>query len=357
MKRYLILEDGSVFEGRGFGANQFRMGELVFNTSMTGYQEILTDPSYCDQIVMMTYPLIGNTGINPDDHESLSANLVGFVVKQACLHPNHYRQQTDLDTYLKTVGVPGIEGVDTRALTLKLRKTGVMKAVMSDDASQIENLIQKLSAPMPTDQVARVSTSKPYRLPGPGKRVVIMDFGAKLNIVAELAKRQLDLIVVPYNTLASTILSYRPAGLMLTNGPGNPEDVQVAIETIRELMDKLPTFGICLGHQLIALACGAKTYKLRFGHRGANHPVKELATGKVDITSQNHGYAVDVDSLKKTDLVLTHVALNDGSCEGLRHESLPVFSVQYHPEACAGPHDANHLFDQFVASLKEEHHA
>lgn len=359
MERLLILEDGSVYRGQGFGSDELKTGELVFNTSMTGYQEILTDNSYCGQIVMMTYPLIGNYGINRDDYESIEPAVFGFVTRDLCQSPNNWRSQETLDDFLKAHNIPGIYDVDTRAITRKLRNKGTMRAMMANPDTDIEAAVKQLQeTDYLHDQVARVSSSKIFPIPNRGHKVVLMDFGAKLGIVRELSRRGCDLIVVPWDTDAQTILSYHPDGVMLSNGPGDPEDVPQAIETIRQLMGKTVIFGICLGHQLISLACGAKTYKLKFGHRGANHPVVDLETGKVDITSQNHGFAVDIDSLADTELELTHKALNDGSCEGVRHKELPVFSVQFHPEASAGPEDTAYLFDKFVAMIdKEGRHA
>lgn len=359
MERLLILEDGSVYRGHGFGSDDLKTGELVFNTSMTGYQEILTDNSYCGQIVMMTYPLIGNYGINRDDYESIEPAVFGFVARDLCQSPNNWRSQETLDDFLKAHNIPGIYDVDTRAITRKLRNKGTMRAMLANPDTDIEAAVRQLQEmDYLHDQVARVSSSKIFPIPNRGHKVVLMDFGAKLGIVRELSRRGCDLIVVPWDTDAQTILSYHPDGVMLSNGPGDPEDVPQAIETIRQLMGKTVIFGICLGHQLISLACGAKTYKLKFGHRGANHPVVDLETGKVDITSQNHGFAVDIDSLADTELELTHKALNDGSCEGVRHKELPVFSVQFHPEASAGPEDTAYLFDKFVAMMdKEGRHA
>ena len=354
MERLLVLEDGSVYRGTAFGGDCFQIGELVFNTSMTGYQEILTDNSYCGQIVMMTYPLIGNYGINRDDNESMTPFVFGFVIKDYCQEPSNWRSKLTLDEYLKVNHIPGIYGVDTRAITKKIRNTGTMKAVMANVDDDIDAIVSKLKeADFLHDQVSRVSTNRIYPMPNRGKKVVLMDFGAKLGIVRELSKRGCDLIVVPYDTPASTILNFHPDGVMLSNGPGDPEDVQVAIDTIRELIPQTVVFGICLGHQLISLACGAKTYKLKFGHRGANHPVVNLATGAVEITSQNHGFAVDIDSLKNTDLEMTHQALNDKSCEGVRHKKYPCFAVQYHPEASSGPEDSRYLFDEFIRLMEE----
>ena len=351
MKRLLILEDGSVYEGTAFGADHFQVGELVFNTGMSGYQEVLSDLSYCGQIVMMTYPMIGNYGINHDDFESLDPAVFGFVVRECCEQPSNFRSDYTLDEFLKMKNIPGIQGVDTRAITRKLRTSGTMRAIMADE--EIVKILKNTE--LMHDQVARVSTRNPFPIPNRGRRVVLMDFGAKLGIIRELSKRNCDLTVVPYDTDAQSILDLKPDGVMLSNGPGDPKDVPEAVATIRELMGKVPLFGICLGHQLISLASGANTVKLKFGHRGCNHPVINLASGKVEMTSQNHGYAVELDSLEGTDLVMTHQALNDKSVEGVRHTKYPVFSVQYHPEASPGPEDSNYLFDQFMELMEKEH--
>ena len=357
MKRLLILEDGTVFEGEAFGSDSFRIGELVFNTSMTGYQEILTDNSYCGQIVMMTYPLIGNYGINRDDFESIEPAVFGFVVKDLCDVPSNWRSRETLDDFLKLNDIPGIYDVDTRAITRKLRDKGTMRAVIAPADCDVDKVVEQLRATdYLHDQVDRVSSKKIFPIPNRGKKVVLMDFGAKLGIVRELSRRGCDLIIVPWNTSAKTIMSFHPDGVMLSNGPGDPTDIPEAIETIRELMGQTVIFGICLGHQLISLACGAKTYKLKFGHRGGNHPVVDLSNGKVWMTSQNHGYAVDNDSLEGTDLVMSYQALNDKSNEGVRHTKLPVFSVQFHPEASAGPEDSQPLFDQFIELMEKEGH-
>ena len=356
MKRLLILEDGSVYEGTAFGADHFQVGELVFNTGMSGYQEVLSDLSYCGQIVMMTYPMIGNYGINHDDFESLDPAVFGFVVRECCEQPSNFRSDYTLDEFLKMKNIPGIQGVDTRAITRKLRTSGTMRAIMADEGADVEEIVKILkNTELMHDQVARVSTRNPFPIPNRGRRVVLMDFGAKLGIIRELSKRNCDLTVVPYDTDAQSILDLKPDGVMLSNGPGDPKDVPEAVAMIRELMGKVPLFGICLGHQLISLASGANTVKLKFGHRGCNHPVINLASGKVEMTSQNHGYAVELDSLEGTDLVMTHQALNDKSVEGVRHTKYPVFSVQYHPEASPGPEDSNYLFDQFMELMEKEH--
>lgn len=356
MERLLVLEDGTIYRGFAFGSDIFRIGELVFNTSMTGYQEIITDNSYCGQIITMTYPLIGNYGINGDDNESLEPALFGLAVRDYCPEPNNWRSRETLDQYLKQKGIPGIYGIDTRALTLKIREAGTMKAAMAAADADTDTLVSQLrSADYLHDQVKRVSTARPFPVPNRGHKVVLMDFGEKLGIIRELSKRNCDLIVVPWNTDAEQIMEYRPDGVMLSNGPGNPADIPEAIDTVRRLLGQVSIFGICLGHQFISLACGARTFKLKFGHRGSNHPVKNLSTGRVEITAQNHGYSVDIGSLVGTGLEVTHESLNDKTCEGVRHQEFPVFSVQYHPEASSGPHDSNYLFDEFIALMDREY--
>lgn len=355
MKRNLILEDGSVYQGEAFGSDNYQIGELVFNTGMSGYQEVLSDLSYCGQIVMMTYPMIGNYGINRDDFESLDPAVFGFVVRECCEKPSNFRGDLTLDEFLKLKNIPGIAGVDTRAITRKLRTSGTMRAIMAEEDADVESIVKMLKeSPLLHDQVARVSTQKPFPIPSRGKKVVLMDFGAKHGIIRELSRRNCDLVVVPYDTKANAILALHPDGVMLSNGPGDPKDMEGAIDVIKELIGKVPVFGICLGHQLISLACGANTIKLKFGHRGCNHPVMNLSTGKVEMTSQNHGYAVEEESLEGTDLIMSHQALNDKSVEGVRHSKYPVFSVQYHPEAAPGPEDSNYLFDQFMDMMEKE---
>lgn len=353
--RYLILEDGSCYKGYAFGSDDYQVGELVFNTGMSGYQEVLSDLSYCGQIVMMTYPLIGNYGINRDDFESLNPAVFGFVVKEACDKPSNFRGDMSVDEFLKLKHIPGIYGVDTRAITRKIRNKGTMRAIMADEGVNVEETISMLkNTDFLHDQVKRVSTQKPFPIPNRGKKVVLIDFGAKHGIIRELSKRNCDLIVVPYDTSAEEIMALHPDGVMLSNGPGDPKDMEGPIKEIQKLIGQVPIFGICLGHQLISLACGANTTKLKFGHRGCNHPVVNLASGKVEITSQNHGFAVEEESLAGTDLVLTHRALNDKSVEGVKHSKYPVFSVQYHPEASPGPEDANYLFDDFMKLMEKE---
>ncbi|NSL51250.1 carbamoyl phosphate synthase small subunit [Calidifontibacillus erzurumensis] len=353
MKRQLILEDGTVFVGQGFGSDQETIGEVVFSTGMTGYQEIISDPSYCGQIVTLTYPLIGNYGINRDDFETIAPAINGLIVKEAATTPSNWRSLQTLDEFLKEKNIPGLQGIDTRKLTRIIRKYGTLKGALCGMGVNVNDIISKLkSEPLPTNQVERVSTKTAYPSPGRGYRVVLVDFGMKHGILRELIKRDCDVVVVPYNITAEEVLRLQPDGIMLSNGPGDPKNVPQAIEMIKGVLGKVPIFGICLGHQLFALACGANTIKMKFGHRGSNHPVKNLETGAVDITSQNHGYTVEMESIANTRLKVTHVALNDGTVEGLEHLDHPAFTVQYHPEASPGPEDSNHLFDKFMNLIK-----
>jgi len=358
MRAVLVLEDGTVFEGIGFGAETENFGEVVFNTSMTGYQEILTDPSYCGQIVTMTYPLIGNYGINSADFESRRPFVLGFVVREFCEYPSNWRSEKSIEDYLRENGIPGICGIDTRALTRGLRTHGTMGGVIATgDAIDVEDMKKRvISHPdlMGSEHVRKVTIGESFTMTNDGYRVVLVDFGAKLNIARSLHNLGCEVIVVPATTTAQEILALNSDGIMLSNGPGDPSECDFAIKAVRELIGKKPIFGICLGHQIIGLALGGSTYKLKFGHRGANHPVKDLVTGKVHITSQNHGYAVDAHSIPESDVVVSHINLNDNTVEGLRHQHLPLFSVQYHPEAAPGPWDSDYLFGQFMDLIKQE---
>ena len=377
MQALIALEDGSVFRGRSFTGPVDTTGEVVFNTSMSGYQEILTDPSYCGQIVTMTYPLIGSYGVNARDVESERIQVRALLVKEYQEIPSNWRSEKTLAAYLEEAGVPGIEGVDTRALTRRIRVAGAMRAAISTADLDPDSLVDKArrSPAMEGLDLVREVTCKGPRLwkdgayhpvegsleafqwpEGEGAwRVVAVDYGIKTNILRSLEARGCTVLVVPADVSAETLDRLAPHGLFLSNGPGDPAAVTYAVDTIRQQVGRRPTFGICLGHQLLGLALGGTTFKLKFGHRGGNQPVQDLTTGKVEITSQNHGFAVDMDSLDDSDIELTHVNLNDGTLEGLRHRKIPLFSVQYHPEASPGPHDAGYLFDRFVA-LMETHY-
>ena len=370
MKAVLLLEDGTVFEGTAFGAKGQKCGEVVFNTAMTGYQEILTDPSYYEQIITMTYPLIGNYGTNQGDWESRRIFAAGFIVKENCDYPSNWRNSDSLDAYLKANDVVGLEGIDTRALVKHIRTEGAMRGIISSSEFNIVNLRKELDTYpglVGRDIVKDVTVRKPYhwdkgvidvlkdeeRKPEKKYKVVAFDYGIKQNILRLLRSHGCDVHVVPAATSAKQVLARKPDGVFLSNGPGDPAAVDYAIETVRSLLGRVPIFGICLGHQILALALGAKTYKLKFGHRGANHPVKNLQTGKIEITSQNHGFCVDMDSLAGKNVELTHLNLNDNTNEGFRCKDKPAFCVQYHPEASPGPHDSNYLFDDFIRLMEE----
>jgi len=362
MKAILVLEDGKIFKGESFGASGERYGEVVFNTSITGYQEILTDPSYKGQIVMMTYPLIGNYGVNTEDVESAKPFLEGFVVKECSKIASNWRSSQPLGEYLKENKILGIENIDTRELTLHIRQAGAMKAVLSTVDFDEKSLVKKAkNSPglVGVDLVKEVTVGRKYiwqpetKVQKPQFKVVVLDCGVKYNILRELVKNKCQVIVLPAQASAEEILKLKPDGLLLSNGPGDPAAVNYVIETTKKLIGKVPLFGICLGHQILGLALGGKTYKLKFGHHGANHPVKDLKTGKVSITVQNHGFCVDIDSLNKKEIEITHINLNDQTLEGMRHRRLPIFSVQFHPEASAGPHDAEYLFKDFIALMKK----
>ena len=366
MTAKLALENGTVFTGESFGATGETAGEIVFNTSMIGYQEILTDPSYCGQIVTMTYPHIGNYGINPEDVESSKPQVAGFVVREYSKFYSNFRATESLGDYLKRHGIVGIENLDTRKLTRIIRTAGAMNAVISTTDLGDASLVRKAKE-FPSmsglDLAKVVTTKRLYKFSTNGKtgfsngslrdkyRVIAYDYGIKTNILRRLHERRCDVTVVPANFPAEEVLKLDPDGVFLSNGPGDPAAVTYAIENVKKLIGRKPIFGICLGHQILALAAGAKTFKLKFGHRGANHPVKNLLNETVEVTSHNHGFAVDPDSLP-SDYEVTHIDLNDNVLEGFRHTSLPIFCVQYHPEASPGPHDSDYLFDDFISIME-----
>ena len=369
MKALVALEDGTLFEGESFTGPGEAFGEIVFNTAMTGYQEVLTDPSYKGQIVMMTYPLIGNYGINPEDMESKRIQPEAFLVKEYNAIPSNFRSTKTLAAFLQEYGILGVENIDTRALTRHIRQAGAMKGVVSTQTLDPELLVKMArdsEGLVGRDLVREVTCGQPYGWSetGPvdgegfssaasGKyKVVAIDYGLKYNQLRILTDRGCSVQVVPAETGPDAILGLEPDGIFLSNGPGDPAGVAGVVETVRELLGKKPIFGICLGHQILGLAYGGTTYKLKFGHRGSNQPVKDLETGHIEITSQNHGFCVDLDSLDPEEVELTHVNLNDGSLEGMKHKKFPAFSVQYHPENAPGPHDSLYLFDRFIEMMK-----
>ncbi|WP_123053873.1 carbamoyl phosphate synthase small subunit [Clostridium sp. JN-1] len=345
MKANLILENGMTFSGEAFGYLKDSIGEVVFNTGMTGYQEVITDPSYYGQIVTMTYPLIGNYGINLDDMQSNSTKVKGFIVREKCNIPSNFRAEIELDDYLKQNKVIGMEGIDTRALTKILRKNGTMKGIITLEDISYEEIKEQLKDYSNKDAVKEVTIKEKRVIKGIGKHVAIMDFGIKQNIIDSFLRRKCKVTIFPAYTSAKEVLDVKPDLIFLSNGPGNPEDLPEVVQNIKQLVGKVPIVGICLGHQLLALTLGGKTAKLKFGHRGCNHPVKDIRKNRVYITSQNHGYYV---SDLPENMIETHVNLNDGTIEGMEHKDLPIFSVQFHPEACPGPKDSNYIFDEFM---------
>lgn len=356
MKASLCLTDGRIFEGESIGLAGETEGEVVFNTSMTGYQEILTDPSYAGQIIVLTYPLIGNYGVNRKDGESPGIAARGLIIKELCQQPSNYRAEQNLHRYLVSHGIVAIKDVDTRALTKHLRQAGTMMGLISTD-TDLEGLKKRAAQLEPATGphlVKSVTPAAPYTLEGGCYPVVVMDFGAKGNIVNSLRWLDCKVTVVPAAASSEEILAFQPRGVVLSNGPGDPRDVEYAISTIQALLEKgVPILGICLGHQLLGMALGGSTYKLKFGHRGGNHPVKDLRSNRVHITSQNHGYAVDGDSFATDEIEVTHINLHDRTVEGLKHKTKKAFSVQFHPEACPGPQDTFYLFEEFMEMVKE----
>jgi carbamoyl-phosphate synthase small subunit len=367
MKARLVLFDGHCFEGLSLGAMGTTVGEVVFNTAMTGYQEILTDPSYHFQLIVMTYPQIGNYGVNPQDFESRRIYAAGFIIREYSPIVSHWQANRSLDDYLKNYDVVGISDIDTRQLTRHIRTHGAQMGMITTSEEPLNILLERLRGGrqlVGRDIVREVSTSAEYdwkpdnRLPpnaGKKFRVAVYDFGVKFSILRSLAHFGCELCVFPAHTSPEQLMAWKPDGVFLSNGPGDPEPVDYAVEAVKALLGKVPIFGICLGHQIMGLALGGRTAKLKFGHHGANHPVEHLPSGKVEITSQNHGFIVDIDSLPQSEVEITHINLNDQTLEGFRHKSLPVFSVQYHPESAPGPHDSRYLFETFIEDMKDFH--
>jgi len=352
MEAALFLEDGKYYTGKLLGQEGTTWGEIVFNTSMTGFEEILTDPSYRGQIVLLTYPLIGNYGFNEKDIESYNLHLEGLVIKNTCDNPHHWQSNNNLNSYLVKNNKTGITDIDTRSLTKHIRENGNMFGIISSEFKKIENLKEKLFTGVKEKRnlVKEVSVSEPVLVSGDGPRIVVMDFGVKYNILRYLKNAGAELIIVPANTSKEEVMNYSPDGILLSSGPGDPGDLSEIIKEIKKIIGKIPTFGICLGHQLLGLALGGSTYKMKFGHHGGNHPVKDLNTGKVIITTQNHGYALK-DNLP-SGIEVTHRNLNDQTIEGMRYTDYAIFSLQYHPEAAPGPADSNYIFHEFISSIE-----
>jgi len=353
MKAVLILEDGTVFYGESFGAAGETIGEIVFNTGMTGYQEVLTDPSYCGQIVTMTYPLIGNYGINLEDVESAKPQVKGLIVRESCKNPSNWRSTETLDDYMKHSNIIGIEGIDTRALTRIIRDKGTMKGIISTDITlEYDDCISRINEYEIKNPVKQVTTKEIQHFEGNSFKVALIDYGMKRNILQSLIARDCDVYVFPASSTEDEILGIEPDGILLSNGPGNPKDCQHEINVVKNLLGKRPIFGICLGHQIAALASGADTEKLKYGHRGCNHPVKDIKMDLTYITTQNHGYTIIEESVKNSGMVISHRNMNDGTIEGIKYLDIPAFSVQFHPEASPGPGDTAYLFDKFIENMR-----
>ncbi|ALV21230.1 MULTISPECIES: carbamoyl phosphate synthase small subunit [Carnobacterium] len=352
MDRLLILEDGTIFKGKGFGSLIDTIGEVVFTTGMTGYQETITDPSYNGQILVFANPLVGNTGINRDDYESIESICKAVIVKEFARVPANWRSQMNLDEFLKIKKIPGISGIDTRRLTRHIRESGIMRGMLIDAQDDLVHAFDQLRATvLPSNQVSQVSASRSYASPGVGRNIIVIDFGLKHSLLKELNKRNCHVVVLPYDTTGETILNLAPDGVMLSNGPGDPNDLPQALKMVQELQGTVPIFGIGLGHQLIALANGAKISKLKVGHHGFNYAVREEATGRVDFTSQNHRFALEKETLDVDQWIITHTEIKDSAIAGIKHRYQPVFSTLFQPNATPGPHDAVHLFDQFMEMI------
>lgn len=352
MKARLVLEDGRMFNGESFGYQGEKGGEVVFNTGMTGYQEIMSDPSYCGQIVVLTYPLIGNYGINPFDFQSKNSLIKGLIVREFCDYPNHWQADFNISDYLKQQKIIGLSGIDTRALTKHLRNQGTMRGIISTLEEETNQSLIERAKNVPDlsdmDHVMTATTKEPYEIQGNGPHVALLDLGCKYSIIHSLKEKGCRITVLPAKTGPEEILAIKPEGLLLSNGPGDPKKVPYVVNTVKKLLGKLPIFGICLGHQVLGLSLGGDTYKLKFGHRGTNHPVKDVKSGKVFITSQNHGYALKKESIDILPVDISHINLNDHTVEGMRHRELPLFSVQFHPEGSPGPYDSIQLFKDFL---------